>query len=53
MQTTKRLNFDKISNRCKKSISSAEALKDITPIAWAKEVLSGEKKVIINILKDD
>jgi len=35
--------------RSKKSIviSSEESLKDIVPIDWSDEVLSGEKKVII------
>lgn len=47
MQTIKKLDFNKIAHRCTKTISSTEALKDVTPIAWSKEVLSGEKKVII------
>ncbi|WP_343339154.1 hypothetical protein TPELB_15090 [Terrisporobacter petrolearius] len=28
-------------------VSSKEALKDVSPIEWSKEVMSGEKKVEI------
>lgn len=42
------LDFNKIKHRIKStSISSEEALKDIDPIEWPKEVLSGERKVEI------
>lgn len=42
----KRLNFSDL-NFSDEEISFEEALKDVTPIDWAKEVLSGERKVII------
>lgn len=42
----KRLNFSTL-NFSDKEISSEEALKDVTPVTWAKEVLSGEREVII------
>lgn len=44
----KLLDLDKL--RTKKSIvvSTEEALKDIIPINWSKDVLSGKKKVLIN-----
>lgn len=31
-----------------KVVSSMESLKDIVPIEWSDEVISGERKVIIN-----
>lgn len=35
------------SNKKHKIISSEEALKDVVPINWSNDVLSGKKKVII------
>lgn len=43
----KRLDLNKINKRVKKTISSEEALKDIEPIKWSKDILLGKKKVII------
>ena len=43
----RRLDFSKISNRIVGNISSEEALKDITPVNWSDEVISGKKKVVI------
>lgn len=43
----KRLDFNKIKNITNKNISSEEALKDIVPIQWSEDILSGKKKVII------
>ena len=41
----KRLDLEKIKHRISStSVSSEEALEDIIPIEWPKEVLSGEKK---------
>lgn len=42
----KRLNFSTL-NFSDKEISSEAALKDATPITWAKEVLSGEREIIV------
>lgn len=43
----RRLDFSKISNRIVGTLSSEEALKDITPMQWSEDVLSGKKKVLI------
>lgn len=42
----KRLNLDSL-RFSDKVMSSKEALKDVTPIEWSDEVISGERKVII------
>ena len=45
---TRSLDLNKIKHRIKSTpISSEEAMKDITPVPWSKDVLSGEKKVEI------
>lgn len=43
----RRLDFSKLSGRKSKIVSSEEALKDVTPINWSKDVLSGDKKINI------
>ena len=45
----KKLDFSKINSRIVETIPSVEveAMKDIEPIKWNKDVLSGKKKVII------
>jgi hypothetical protein len=43
----RRLDFSKLSGRKSKVVSSEEALKDVTPINWSKDVLSGDKKINI------
>lgn len=35
-----------LSGKRQKTISSKEALKDVKPIDWGEDVLSGKKKVI-------
>jgi hypothetical protein len=47
-QTYKKLDLDKIRNKKSTIVSSKEALEKITPIDWSKDVLSGNKKVIIS-----
>jgi len=42
----KRLNFGTLNFADTKDINE-ECIEDITPIQWKKEILSGEKKVII------
>lgn len=42
----KRLNINAL-NFSSKELNSEETLKDSTPIKWAKEILSGEREVII------
>ena len=39
------LDLDKLKNKNSTIISSEEALKDVIPIPWSKEVLSSEKQV--------
>lgn len=41
-----KVDFNKIINNSK-IISSEEALKDVVPINWPKEVLSGGKKAVV------
>jgi hypothetical protein len=36
-----------LKNKKTKIVSSEEALKDIIPVDWSEDVLSGKKKVII------
>jgi len=42
------LDLNNLNNKKTKIVSSEEALKDISPINWSKEVLSGEKKINID-----
>lgn len=44
----KTLDLDKLRTKKSTIVSTEEALKDIVPINWSKDVLSGEKKVLIN-----
>lgn len=39
------LNLDLMGNKKFKIVSSDNALKDVTPFPWSKEVLDGKKKV--------
>ena len=43
----RRLDFSKINNRIVGNISSEEALKNVTPIQWSDDIVSGKRKVII------
>lgn len=43
-----KLDLDKVRKRTVKTISTEEALKDIAPMEWPEEVLSGEKKVVVS-----
>lgn len=36
-----------LSGKRQKTISSKEALKDVKPIDWGEEVLTGKKKVVV------
>lgn len=42
----KRLNFGALNFADREDVNE-ECIDDITPIQWTKEILSGEKKVII------
>lgn len=44
----RRLDMSKLKDRKIGTMSSEEALKDIIPINWSEDVLSGKKKVIIS-----
>lgn len=43
----KKLNMSKLNDRKRQIISSSDALKEITPINWSKEVQDGKKKIQI------
>jgi len=43
----KPLNVNKLKVKNITFVSSKEALKDISPIDWSKDVLSGKKKVLM------
>lgn len=45
------LDMDLIRSKKTKYISSEEALKDVVPIEWTDEVLSGKKKVELTLEK--
>ena len=40
------LNLDLIKSKKSKIVSSESALKDITPIPWSNDIISGKKKGI-------
>ena len=41
------LNMERINKRIKKTISMEEALKDVVPVNWSEEVLSGQQQVVV------
>lgn len=43
----RKLDLEKINKRITKFVSTEESLKDITPIKWNDDILSGRKKVVI------
>jgi hypothetical protein len=45
---TKKLDLSVLKNKKRISMSSKEALKDVTPIDWPEDVLSGKRKVIVS-----
>lgn len=47
LKSIQRLDMEKLKSRITKTISLEEALKDVEPMEWPEEVLSGKKKVII------
>ena len=46
-QTYRRLDLEKLQSRFTEPISTEEALRDVVPMEWPEEVMSGKKKVII------
>ena len=43
----KKLNIEKLNSRIDKIITSEEALSEIVPIEWTKDVINGNKKVSV------
>lgn len=48
----KALDIQALKGKKRKIVSSADALKDVTPIEWSDEVLLGKKKATIKKAKD-
>ena len=46
-QAYRRLDLEKLQSRFTEPISTEEALRDVVPMEWPEEVMSGKKKVII------
>lgn len=44
----KRLNMDKLNSRISAFVDTETALKDVTPVEWPKDVLAGDKKIIVS-----
>jgi hypothetical protein len=49
----RRLDMSKLNSRITKIVPIEEALKDVTPIEWSDEVLSGKKEVVITNAEKD
>lgn len=49
MAEYRKLDKSKLANRKRRTLSTEEALKDISPIQWSESVLNGSKKVLIQI----
>jgi hypothetical protein len=47
----KSLDLSVLNSKKTAIVSSAEALREVTPINWSKSVLSGEKKVVVSCKK--
>ena len=47
VQKCRALDLRKLRNRKHTILSTKEALKDVTPINWSKDVISGKRKVTI------
>lgn len=42
----RQLDLSKLKNRRRKTLSSTEALNNVTPINWSEDVICGKKKAI-------
>lgn len=51
MSEYKKIDMKKLKEKEIITISTKEALKDITPIRWSEDVLNGKKKVIVTNYK--
>jgi hypothetical protein len=47
----KSLNLNDLTNKKNIVVSSEEALKDVTPINWSKDVLTGKRKILVQYSK--
>jgi hypothetical protein len=43
----KRLDMDKLSDRIVRTVLMEEAIKDVALMEWPEEILSGEKRVVV------
>ena len=41
------LSLEKVKSRITKSMAVADAVKEIVPVKWSDEVLSGKKKAVV------
>lgn len=49
--TAKKLDMAKVQQRMKNTISTKEALKEVLPFQWEKDIIEGKKKIIIDRTK--
>ena len=45
--TYRKLNMSKLGQRTHKTVSTVDALKDVTPMEWKDTVYTGTEKVVI------
>lgn len=48
-----KLNIDKLNSRIDRIMTSEEALSEIVPIEWTKDVLNGNKKIYVTDIDMD
>lgn len=46
--TYRKLNMSKLGQRTHKTVSTFDALKDVTPMQWKDGIYTGKEKVIVN-----
>lgn len=46
--TYRKLDMSKLGQRNRKTVSTFDALKDVTPIQWKDSVYTGKEKVIVS-----
>lgn len=46
-QEYKKVSIKKIEHRITSTLTTNEALKDVEPMCWSEEVMTGKEKVII------
>ena len=45
------LDMNKLTQRIVKTVSTEDALKDVTPIQWSENILTGKDKVLLGAPK--